>query len=241
MLDVVAQTAAGLRAASDKCLNRLLEIEQKIEATSTLDGLRVLGFRLQECLQGLREQALHDREQMSQVLAPLREQMARSLKDASSFRLPRSLDALTGLEAREGAERALVEAKERGSPVMVAVFVVNRVHMINADYGYATGDHILTLAHAHLASLLLEEDQLFRWTGPVFVALLKRSAEHLPGTVETVEGVARTPLQATVQIGNGSVRIPVAITPMILDLSQSGSLDDLSQQIDTFIAKQARH
>ncbi len=133
--------------------------------------------------------------------------------------------------------------KPKFNPWLIAayavLFVVDRLHLFNARYGYATGDQILCKVHRHLGSCLSQEDRLFRWTGPAFMALLER----IEGAKvqEEVSRITSVKLEAAVQIGNGSVLLPIASTSLLLPLAQTTGLEELTQPIDAFIGERARH
>jgi GGDEF domain-containing protein len=239
-LSAAVQTAAGFCSAATHAVQRLGQIEQQIEEASAIDGVRVLRFRLLESLQGLREETQHRHVQMSETLAELREQLeiAQGVRSAASMVAP-ALDPLTSLETREHAERAMAAAIERGVPAYAVLFVVDRLHLFNARYGYATGDQILCRVRRHLGSCLSPEDRLFRWTGPAFMALLERTEGA--GVKAEVSRITSVKLEAAVQIGNGSVMLPIACTSLLLPLAQTAGLAELTQRIDAFIGEQARH
>jgi GGDEF domain-containing protein len=121
----------------------------------------------------------------------------------------------------------------------VVAFVVDRVQLINARFGYAVGDQILVLLRDHLAKHLQAGDQLFRWTGPVFLALLDRP--NLPDGVRAeVKRITSVKLETTVQIGTRSVLLPVASTSAIFSLFEIDSMPLLIEQIDAFVAGHLR-
>jgi len=135
VLSAAMQTASGFCSAASHCSQRLGEIEEQIEEASTIDGVRVLRFRLLESLQGMREETHHRQVKMSETLAQLREQLeiAQGVRSAACSVSP-ALDPLTGLETREPAERAMAAAIERGVPEYAVLFVVDRLHLFNASY-----------------------------------------------------------------------------------------------------------
>lgn len=239
-LSAAIQTSAGFCSAASHCGQRLGEIEQQIEETSAIEGVRVLRFRLLESLQGLREETQHRHVEMTETLAQLREQLeiAQGVKSAVSS-VSLALDPLTRLETRAHAERAMAAAIERGRSAYAVLFVVDRLHLINARYGYATGDQILRKVQLHLGSCLSLKDCLFRWTGPAFMAVLERLVGA--GVQEEISRITSVKLEAAVQIGNGSVLLPIACTSLLLPLAQTTGLAELTQRMDAFIGEQARH
>ena len=241
LLATVARTVSHICSASDECATRLDQIEEQIEETSGLEGVRVLRFRLEECLQTLRNEARREREELSRTFARLQKQVeAVEAGDGEDALLPPEIDKVSGLEMRESAERAMGIAVERSEVSYAALFVVDRLHLINGQFGYATGDRMLREFCEHLRSALLPEDQLFRWTGPAFLAVIKRS--EAPTEVEAdIQRIAGGKLEAAVQIGNGCVRLPIVRTSLLLPLAEDSTLVDLSSRLDAFSGQQARH
>ncbi len=240
LLATAARTVSLICSASDECVARLDEIEDQIEETSEIEGVRVLRFRLEECLQTLRDQTRHQREDLAQLLAKLQRQVgaAEAGDVLDGALLAPEIDKVSGLQEREEAEQAIVAAIERGRLAYAALFVVDRLHLINAQFGYATGDRILREFCEHLRSSLLPKDRLFRWTGPAFLAVIERSEE--PAELEAdIQRIAGSRLEAAVQIGNGCVRLPIVRTALLLPLA--GTLAELTSRIDAFTGQQARH
>ena len=239
MLASAARTVSHICSASDECVTRLDQIEDQIEDTSGIEGVRVLRFRLEECLQTLRNQTRHQHEHMSLLFKQLQQQMEAAVAEDGEYAiLAPEIDKVSGLEAREGAERAIAAAIKRDGPSYAALFVVDRLHLINAQFGYPTGDRILREFCEHLRASLLPEDRLFRWTGPAFLAVIERREE--PAEVDAdIQRIAGSRLEAAVQIGNGCVRLPIVRSALLLPLS--GTSADLTSRIDAFTGQQARH
>lgn len=241
ILKLAEGAVSSICSANDDCGERLDQIEAQIEETEALDGVRVLRFRLEECLQSLREHCRHQSEEMSRMLAQLHEQveLANGVKYQNNKGLESSVDRLSGLEAREAAEQAFAAAVEREDPSYAALFVVDRLHLINAQFGYSTGDRVLRAFCGHLKSFLAPEDHLFRWTGPAFVGLLDRKEE--PAEIEAdVERIAGFKLEAAVQIGNRSILLPVACASLLVPLTKGSTLTEVTTRLDAFTGERAR-
>lgn len=240
-LTLAAGSVESICSANQDCGARLDQIEAQIEETKELDGVRVLRFRVEECLQSLREHCRHQGEEMSRLLAQLREQLDQDtgVKTQEDKDLAPTVDKLSGLEAREAAEQAFAAAVERGEPSYAALFVVDRLHLINAQFGYSTGDRVLRAFCGHLKSFLTPEDHLFRWTGPAFVGLLDRKEE--PAEIEAdVERIAGFKLEAAVQIGNRSILLPVACASLLVPLTKESILTDVTTRLDAFTGERVR-
>jgi GGDEF domain-containing protein len=242
VLGAAVQAATKLCLASEHFTQRLSEIEDQIEDACNIDAVRVMRFRLTEYLQQLRDQTLHQREKMAESLAQLREQLeiAQGLKSAKAADVPAAVDTLTGLEARGGAERAFAAAIDSRLHAYAALFVVDRLHVINARFGYSTGDQMLRAVCDHLASCLSPGDRLFRWTGPALLALMER-VERVSEVQEEINHIGSSPLKVAVQIGNGSVLLPIPTLSLLMPLTEFEALPALARRIDAFIGERARH
>ncbi len=240
VLSRAVQAATNLCLASEHFTERLGEIDDQIEEACNIGAVRVLRFRLAEYLQQLRDQTRHQREKMAEALGELREQLEIAQGVRSSRGTSTAPDTLTGLEARGCAERALAAALDAPHSTYAALFVVDRLHLINARYGYSTGDQMLRVVCDHLAAGRSPGDRLFRWTGPAFVALMER-VESRPEVALEVKRIGSVPLKVTVQIGNGSVSLPISLLSLIVPLTEVQKLPDLVGRIDAFIGEQARY
>lgn len=240
VLTSAVQAATNLCLASEHFTQRLSEIEDQIEEACNIDAVRVARFRLTEYLQQLRDQTLRPREKMAEALTELREQLEIAHGVRMSKGTSAAPDTLTGLQARGCAERALAAALDAGLRAYVALFVVGRLHVINARYGYATGDQMLRVVCDHLASGVSPGDRLFRWTGPAFVALLER-VESRAEVEQEIARIGSAALTVTVQIGNGSVSLPIPALCSLVPLTEVKTFPELAKRIDAFIGEQARH
>jgi GGDEF domain-containing protein len=242
ILKLAAGAVSSICSANDECFVRLDQIEEGIEETSAIEGVRVLRFRLLECLQELREHSRHQKEEMSRLLAQLQEQLeaAKAGKCKENKALSPAVDGLSGLEAREAAELAVAAALERGGNSYAALFVVDRLHTINAQFGYSTGDRVLRAFCGHVKSFLSPQDQLFRWTGPAFVGLLDCGED--PAEVRAdIERIAGFKLEVAVQIGNRSILLPVACASLLVPLTEASKLADVTARLDVFTSERVHH
>lgn len=234
------RSVSRICSASDYYCTRLDEIEQQIEETSGIEGVRVLRFRLADCLQKLRDEIRGQREEMSKALSRLQKRAEPSPAGVNKGAVPEpELDKISGLEARESAEQAMTTAIGKGGVSYAALFVVDRLHLINAQFGYATGNRILRELSQHLRSALRKKDQLFRWTGPAFVAVIERG--DAPAKTEAeIQKITESRLEAAVQIGNGCVRLPIVRKSILLPLGGSATLTELVRRLDAFTGSQTR-
>jgi GGDEF domain-containing protein len=240
VLNNFAEGVAAVASGSESTVLHLRDLERQIVRAGTSEQVRSLGTRLTECLETLRIETGRKQERHQQTLAQLQREVERSWHPATNAPGgPAAGDSLSGLPLRAKAESALEAAAQSGEQGFVIAFVVDRVQLINARFGYAVGDQILVLFREHLAKHFHAGDKLFRWTGPVFVALLNRP--NLPDGMRTeVKHLTSAKLETTVQIGTRSVMLPVSSTAAIFSLFEINSAPLLIEQIDAFVAGHLR-
>jgi len=240
VLKSFAKAVAGMATGSDRTLTHLRDLERQIVKAGTCEQVRSLGTRLAECLETLRLETELQHEHHQETLSQLRREVESAWRPSvTAADAPANGDALSGLRLRAKAESALKELTQSGRHGFVVAFVVDRVQLTNARFGYAVGDQILVLLREHLATQLQARDQLFRWTGPVFLALLDRP--NRPDEVRAeITRITSAKLETTAQIGTRPVLLPVAFTSAIFSLFEIDAVPLLIEQIDAFVAGHLR-
>ena len=124
---------------------------------------------------------------------------------------------------------------ESGNEWFAIIFSIDRVKLINARFGYATGDKVLLLVRNHLKQSLSAGDRLFRWTGPVYLVLVKRDAGQ-EQVMDEVRKITSLKLGTEVRIGNRSVLLPISATSIVFPVAKMHSHAECIRRIDEFIA-----
>ncbi|MGA3026435.1 MAG: GGDEF domain-containing protein [Bryobacteraceae bacterium] len=184
------------------------------------------------------------RTQLAHWLTRWRREIEQRLAGAASGGQPRAgeaaadarsgADPCTGLLNRYAADAALARAAEEGRQVYAAVFILHRLQALNKRFGYAVGDRLLLLQGQHLARQLAPEDQLFRWLGPSFLALLDRSGP-LEAVVSEVGRVGSNQFHTNVDLGSRSVLIPVSSRWHVVASSDYNSALDFASALRALI------
>ena len=239
VLSAFTETVTAISTASENTTTRLADLEKQILKACTAEDAKSLAIRVADCLQSVRDQTLRQRERADQNLAQLRGELEASSKAGPASGVQPKMDSLSGLPLRAPAEHALDTAIQSGGHGFVVAFIIDRVHLINARFGYGVGDQILLLFREHLAQHLKDGDRLFRWTGPVFLALLARP-NLADGVRAEVKRVTSKKLETTVQIGNRFVLLPVSSSSLVISLLEAESAAAVIEQVDTFVAGHSR-
>jgi len=148
---------------------------------------------------------------------------------------PPRIDPLAGVPGRAEAEQALATLIARRLPAYAAVFIVDRIHLLNDCFGYALGDRLLSAFHDRLRDRLDVSDRIFRWSGTSFVALLerRRSAANVR---EELARVASCNAEVVVKIGDASLALATAASWDVFALREAKSRNSMVRCFDHYIA-----
>ena len=230
IISMLTQAMIAVSDSGERTATRLQEIEKQLVTASMIEDVRLVRLRLAECLDKIREEKQTQTEQSAKVI----EDLQKTIDQAPQWE-PASagVDLTTGLPDRTVAETALNQAAALNEKAYAVIFIADRVQLINARFGYAAGDEVLKTVKGHIQKALRPADHLYRWRGPSFLALLRRTepAETLRGEMSRITS---TKLEKTVEIGNRSVLLPIGVHLAIFAVSSSVRL--LTHKIDAFVA-----
>lgn len=235
MIAMLTNTVETLGSGSQRSLGELRAIETQIEKTSMLEDVRVLKLRLGECLETIRTEAERQKQDASRAVANLRQEIRESQHRISAAGAGPVLDPVTGVPARSAAAAALAESAIQQNPPFAALFVVDRVALLNARLGYAVGDRVLQAYLEELRTRLASADQIFRWSGPAFLVLLQRP-ERIEQVREQLRYAFAGKIERNFELSNRSVLLSISATWALF--SAAVPVEDLMIQLDGFLATQ---
>lgn len=237
MIAMLTRTVETLGAGSEQSVGRLREIEGKIEKTSVIEDVRVLKLRLGECLENIRTETTRQKADSSRTVENLRQEIRGSQERISAAGAGPVLDPTTGLPARAAAAAALAEWALSPKPPYVGLFVVDRIALLNSRFGYAVGDRVLKTYLEELRNHLTPSDQLFRWSGPAFLALLNRT-DRIEKVREQLRFQLSAKIERTFELSNRSALLSISATWAVFPIAMP--LDGLIEQLDSFLGSQNR-
>lgn len=235
MVAVLTEGLERLSAGSERSLANLKDISRRVERVSTIEDIRLLKARLAECVRELEQEAARHREDSARLITHLKTEVAR-LSGGSGREL--RFDPVTGLAGRPEAERAIEAACAEKRHAYVAVFVVERLALVNNRFGYAAGDQLLRAFAARLRPFLRAGDALFRWSGPAFLALLEREAPEAVLERE-VRHFAAQRQEEFIELQARSGLVSVTASWAILPVFQFDAAQSVIARIDRFVAWQS--
>ena len=236
MVAMLTRTMAAITSESQSSIARLQEIEGALQTASALEDFHQAKIRMSECLDVLSKEIVHRRNESAKQVSQMQSvvQGLRSSRPAQSAEELARKDPLTGLVERAGAEAALAAAVKEGQPVFAAVFVADRLDMINARFGRTVGDDVLLFFCQHVAHGLKEGDRLYRWSGPAVLAILRRDTS-VTSVREDINGLFAKRLTMNVTSENRSVLLAVTAKWMVFAAHEIRPLPRLVKSIDAFV------
>ncbi|HEX5230472.1 MAG TPA: diguanylate cyclase [Bryobacteraceae bacterium] len=211
-------------------------VEAEIKAISSSDDLEVVKAKLCADVAVARAEALQERQKIGTKFSGILEKLDSAIgpRTIAESAAPMT-DPLTGLPARAFAEAELARLHSQPSECYMALFVVKRLALINARFGYARGDEVLLKVVAHIRELLPEFKTLFRWAPCAFltVAPSNFSYKDLRSKVQIIEVARMTPV---LEWEGRSAMVPVAMDCRLVSAKDFNTSPDLFLRLDTLAA-----
>lgn len=190
-------------------------------------------------LRELAEQAATKRKRSLELAENLKDRVT-ILQQPAGAGLPASVpvsaavDLVTGLPNKPEAEAAVQRALESAANAYVAVFYLHRMPLTNARFGEAIGNQVILFCSQHIATMVTRgNDQLFRWSGPAFVAVLERQESALNVSSE-VQRMVSAPLSRFFETSSRSVYLPIKMTATVLPLADT-NFAEVSGAIEHYV------
>lgn len=236
MVAMLTKTMAAITSGSQSSISRLQEIEATLQTASLIEDFHIAKIRMSECLDVLGKEIVRHRSESARQVSEMHSvvQGLHSTRPAHSAEELARKDPLTKLPERAGAEVALAAAVKESQPVYAAVFVADRLDLINARFGRTVGDDLLLFFCRHVAQALKETDRLYRWTGPAILAILHRTTSLAP-VREDMNALFAKRLTMNVTSENRSVLLAVPAKWMVFSAQEIRPLPRLIKSIDAFV------
>ena len=220
---------AGEHVQSVQSLNR---IGEELERGSGYKDLGSLKLHLGTCLAGLREEIEREKTASKAMVEGLQIQIETERADKTP---ERKVDPATRLLRQNDCVAAIQDAIAKGTRHYAVVMVVSRIQTINARFGRAAGDRMVSRFKEYIETQLGASDRLFRWTGPAVVVIMERP--QAPNQVNLhVKRMLDTPIKESFELGTRSVLIPISAGWTVIQLTSTP--DAVEKQIEAFVASQ---
>ncbi len=220
-------------------LGLVAELRRTLESALRAGNVGAQREALTEVLEKLSQQADERRRQSLELTGRLQDRIT-VLEQSLGARppavegTPGPVDLCTGLPIRSEAEVALRRAVESDSKAYAAIFYLHRMVLTNARFGEAIGNQVILFCSQHIATTVTRgNDQLFRWAGAAFVAILERQESTLNVSSE-VQRIVSAPLSRFFETASRSVYLPIKITATAVPLFDT-NYAEVSAGIEQFI------
>jgi diguanylate cyclase (GGDEF)-like protein len=228
MVKMLTSAIGEISKAGDENVSRLHHVEDLVSSATQIEDVRAVRAQLSICLDEIRKEAGCQKVVSGSAVDRLKQDLDRVQSGTSN-------DPLTGLPNRAQAEGLLSDVCRSDQPAFVAVMVIDRLQAVNAALGHEAGDQLLRYFSAYVRRSMPSGDQLFRWTGASFLALVLRSTK-IEQLREETRYLLEQKLEYTVRTATRSVRLPVTARWTLFSTMPSSRL--LIQRIDSFASIQ---
>ena len=209
-------------------------LEQQVSAISSDADLAAIKGKLASDIAALREKGAAERRKISALMEAAAAQLTALRESASgqSIESPAVRDLLTGLPVRALAEGELLRAHQDPADSYLVIFVVKRLALINAKFGFARGDEVLLKVVSHLAQSLPDFHTFYRWAPCAFLAVAppEMSFRELRSQVQVIELTRLTP---TLEWEGHNAMVPVALDCRVLSVQDFSTAPELFLRLDT--------
>ena len=245
---ILLSFAEQSQGEGDDSAGALEQMREMVGKTATADELRTAKVNLDEALQGLAEKQRQRNATAEELAVNLGEQALSPEQSIVPGTMPFSttkstttrpaaeeaLDVLTGLPGRGAAEIAIWKVQANPGNAYLAAFFVQRMAHFNARLGDKIGNELLFLTAQAIANALLRPgDQMFRWQGPAFLAILRREESLLDVKRETTRIFGA---RFQFEMRGGSMLVTPAVVTEVLSTG-TGAYADLMQQLESFFSR----
>jgi GGDEF domain-containing protein len=234
IINMLTQTMSDVSGASERSISRLQDIERKLAKAAMIDDLRTLKLRMSECLDAVREECTHQKNESSQMVSDLRSVMSNAEEQRSAM-LEHQPDPVTGLPARAVAEGELRKASTSSKRIYAGIFIVDRMNAINSRFGHAIGDKVLTFYAQRLTEALSASDRVFKWGDSSFLAIVERQ-EALDNTRRELGHYLYRKWDRPFELGARSIVLPISATWLLVEASGRSASKAIAE-IDGFVAR----
>jgi diguanylate cyclase (GGDEF)-like protein len=239
---MIAMLAAAFGRAcrgSGRAIDGIRSVEQHMEKASQLEDIREVKRELADCLAAVGKELERQRAEAiangaiarTALRDPIVKQATEECQDDPG------IDPVTGLPGARQAKNAITAKLGGGNWAAVAA-VVDRIEVINTRFGREAGDQVMLFMSQKIASKLRPSDQVFRWHGPCFVALVERG--NLVDAVRAEMARALAPkTDHTIELGSRTILVPLSLSWIVIPLWQQESAEEVFRQVENLL-KRAR-
>jgi GGDEF domain-containing protein len=248
MQEIVSELTKAMSSVSDlseRSISRLESIQKLLDTTLSLDDLHTVRARFAEYLDTARQEMLQQGADLSEMVSGVIgefkriQERAKKATVSSDEPLIRANDSVTGLPGRGYAEAILTEAYSQPTQSFVGIFVIERMELITARFGFAAADQMLLHFSQHLAQNLTNAHNLFRWGPASFLSFVVSSCA-LEELRREIQKVALRRIDKVIEIGERTVLLPISCQYSLLPVAKNRAPEQLFHDVEAFVHSVSR-
>jgi GGDEF domain-containing protein len=241
VVGTLISTIAFLAASSETSVDHLQRIERKLEKAAAVEDVKDLRDRLAECLKVVRDESVRVQSEASGKIEALTGEVHDATEHlgmqaggpaADPFENDPPTDPLTGLPGRPVAKEAIIARMATGGDFAVGFFFMDRLDSIRARYGEGVSEDFLLLLAQDLGQNFVDNDSLYRWSGPSFLVILE-IRPSLVALGRKVKDVANAKREKNIE--GKSIILPVTCTSMIHRITTGETPEKVFRKLDAFM------
>ena len=219
---------------NQRTVSHLDEIKRQLTDASQVEDLRAVKAKLTGCLSALQTEL--DRQVVDSEVAHVALKAAEAKPAMKAVLADQGECPITGLPGRQLGVECLNAARLSDGPRYAAVLSLERFSTVSHRFGNEAAQSYVLTASQMVAQKLQPCDQLFRWSGAAFLAVLERT-----GSLEAVQAeinrIVRWRAEYTVTLGERSILVPASINSLCLPVWEAPNAEVLVERIDSFALK----
>lgn len=235
MVVMMTQSLVRVSQTSHASVATLHAVERDLTNASELPDILSVKAKLADSLKAICEEAARQKEQIARIDSDLSKAAGQPAGGIDTGVLP--CDPVTGLAGIEAAHTRIAEAFNSGRNAWVAMFFLERMDAVNQRFGFKAGDQMMALFSKHIAKQLKENDSLFRWRGPLLVAVLEREQSALSMGTE-IRRIAMSQPEFSLTTGARDVIIPMASSYSVIGLKSQPGVDAVIKCLEGFASNE---
>jgi len=235
VMQLVSELNAGVAALPEPSSAQFQGIEDRLAAIANLDDLGAARESILAALALIRTGALKQTQAFEALVSGAVERWRTSQqlgsKPAAYSSAAVTPDPLTGLPGRATAQSELTHTLVQFPSCQIAFFVIKRLNLINAKFGFSRGDEVLLKVVQTIAQELPDFNNMFRWSTCAFLIITSpnMSQDRVRSQVQMMELLKMTP---TLQWEGKSAMVSVGIDWKVISLREFQEPDALFQRLD---------
>lgn len=233
LVPILTQALIELQAGGKDAAQELGRVERSLTQAAQIEDIREVKAQLVQCIDQLRAERKRQQERVNETVEQIRSGMSPQM--LSRYRC-RAIDPVH-LPSRSEAESVIDKMfQESRQNRFAAVFIVNRIALVNARYGHQVGDQAIQAFLRYLLDHLQPDDLLFRWSGPAFFSIVEREASSSDVTKE-IARIGGIQLEREFELQDRAVLIPISSVFQTFPLCDDKSAETLLRRVTQFVQK----